>query len=117
MAESSGDSDAEDIDYDELQSSHLRLSALDEGAKVSLADLYRTPTSRSRFKENGRKSQARKFARRSKGYQKEIKNALIQLLDNSDTLWCVHCGISIDELTLACAFAAHGDGEKHNSRW
>ena len=112
MAESSGDSDAEDIDYDELQSSHSSdSSALDVSEqKVSLADLV----SHSNIQEQiqGKmdiKARLENLPDEVKRLPESsvMKNALTQLLVyDSDTLYGVYTpgGISIDELTLACAF-------------
>ena len=100
MAESSGDSDAEDIDFDELQSSHSDdSSALDVSEqKVSLADLV----SHSNIQEQiqGKmdvKARLENLPDEVKRLPESsvIKNALIQLLVyNSDTLYGVYTPVA-----------------------
>ena len=112
MAESSDDSDAEDIDYDELKSSNSDDSSVleDTEQKVSLADLVSHSNIQQQIQGNmDIKSRLENLPDEIKRLPENsvIKNALTQLLVyDSNTLYGVYTpgGISIDELTLACAF-------------
>jgi hypothetical protein len=112
MAESSGDSDPEDINYDELNSSESEASGLIEHdeQKTTLADLVSHTNIQEQIQ--GKLDEKTKLENLPVEIKKlpensVIKKALIDLLVyDSDTLYGVYTpgGISIDELTLACAF-------------
>ena len=113
MAESSGSSDPEDIDYDELKSTESESSSKlpeEEEQKTTLADLISHANIQEQLQGKlDEKSKLENLPEDIKKLPDEsvIKKALIQLLVyNADTLYGVYTpdGISIEELTLACAF-------------
>eukprot|EP00943_MAST-04B_sp_MAST-4B-sp1_P009742 g9742.t1 len=112
MAESSGDSDPEDIDYDELNTSESEASGVVEPdeQKTTLADLISHTNIQEQIQGKlDEKTKLENLPVEIKNLPENsvIKKALIDLLVyDSDTLYGVYTpgGISIDELTLACAF-------------